>query len=195
MDWVCFLGLNPNSDYAGQEDNGNCYAPGEIMHRLTKNPAYSASRMYAPRVMPHRYNPRPYNCLSRRAGPCGAAMPTRGRGVGRQCHATEGWQGADRLNIDETAVCFVEYCSMLTRVRCVLFFFLQMRPVSEKSSRRAVGSRATPAHRTARPTHTLHIAPRWRLLTAFAWLPYSIEHTHQAAAAEQQQQHHHHQHS
>ena len=45
-----------------------------------------------------------------------------------------------RCNIDETAVCFV-----LTRLICVLFFFL--RPVSEKSRRRAVGSGATHAYR------------------------------------------------
>ena len=76
---------------------------------------------------------------------------------------------------------------MLTRVLCAVIFFLQTRPVSEKTSHRAVGSGGTHAHRTARPTHTLHIAlpiaPRWRLLTAFARLTYSIEHTHLAEAA------------
>ena len=87
-------------------------------------------------------------------------MPTRGRGPAKSCG---GGSAGCRCNIDETAVCFV-----LTRVLCVLFFFL--RPVSEKRRRRAVGSGATHAyislHRKARPTHTLPIAPRWRGLTA-----------------------------
>ena len=37
-----------------------------------------------------------------------------------------------RCNIDDTAVCFVDYCSMLTRVLCVLFFFCCRRDRSAK---------------------------------------------------------------
>ena len=54
---------------------------------------------YSPRVKPHRYTPRHFNNLSRRAAPCGEAMPTRGRGEGQQSHAAEGWQGADATSI------------------------------------------------------------------------------------------------
>ena len=82
--------------------------------------------------------------------------------------------------------CFVDYCSTLTRVLCVLFCLLQKCLVVV-----VLWAMGQHTHRTARPTHTLHIAPRWRRLTAFAWLPYSIEPTHLAAAAEQQQQQQH----
>ena len=37
-----------------------------------------------------------------------------------------------RCNIDDTAVCFVDYCSMLTRVLCVLLFFCYRRDRSAK---------------------------------------------------------------
>ena len=71
-----------------------------------------------------------------------------------------------RCNIDDTTVCCVYYCSMLTRVLCVLFFLLQQtRAVSEKSRSRALGlGRVTAphAHHTALPTHAQHNVPRWR---------------------------------
>ena len=130
-------------------------------------PASSASRMYAPRVMLHRYTPRDYNHLSRRAGPCGEAMPTRGRGEGQLTATSNGGGLAGcRCNIDETAVCFV-----LTRVLCVLFFFFPTDATGQrKKSSSCFGLWADTRislHRTARPTHTLPIAPRWRRLTAF----------------------------
>ena len=103
------------------------------------------------RTKGHRYTPRHYNYLRRRAGPCGEAMPTRGRGKGRLSHAAED----SVLYADAGALCV-----------CAFFF---LRPVSKKG-RRAVGSGATHAyislHRTARPTNTLPLAPRWRRLTA-----------------------------
>ena len=167
MDWVCFLGLNPNSDYAGQEDNGNCYAPGEIMHRLTKNPAYSASRMYAPRVMPHRYTPRHYNYLSRTACPCGEAMHARPRR--RQAKSCGGGLAGCRFNIDDTAVCFVDHCSMLTRVLRVLFFFFCRRDRSAKKLFVVLWALGRHTHIAQHaPRTTMHIAPRWRLLTTFS---------------------------
>ena len=128
-------GLEPNNNYVGQ-DNPHC--PG----RMNTSPEQESSIIYVThvRTKDHRYTPRHYNYLSRRAGPCGEAMPTRGRGERRLSRAAEGWQGAD-ANIYETAVRFV-----LTRLLCVLFFFF-LRPVSEKSRRRAVCSGATRAHR------------------------------------------------
>ena len=51
------------------------------------------------RTKGHRYTPRHDNYLSRRAGPCGEAMSTRGRGLGRLSHAAEGWQGADATSM------------------------------------------------------------------------------------------------
>ena len=76
-----------------------------------------------------------------------------------------------RCNIDETAVCVVDYCSMLARVLCALFFFWSR---CERSAKKvvvlwALGRVTAPcAHRTARPTHALHNVPPWRRLTAFA---------------------------
>ena len=71
--------------------------------RMNTSPEQETSiihvKTYSPRVKPHRYTPRHFNNLSRRAAPCGEAMPTRGRGEGQQSHAAEGWQGADATSI------------------------------------------------------------------------------------------------
>ena len=91
----------------------------------------------------------------RRHGPCGEAMPTRGRRrpTTKSCG---GVLAGCRCNIDDTAVCFVDYCSMLTRVRRVLLCFCCRR---ERSAKRvivlwALMGRVRPrhTHRTARPT-------------------------------------------
>ena len=72
-----------------------------------------------------------------------------------------------RFNNDDSAICFVDYCcGMLIFV--VGFFFAA---VSEESIvvLWALGRVTAPhGHRTARPTHALHNAPRWRRLKPFA---------------------------
>ena len=64
------------------------YAARAMLHRYAPRTAASHGRWFAPQ-------PRHYSYLSRKAGPCGEAMPMRGRGEGRQGQAAEGWQGAD----------------------------------------------------------------------------------------------------
>ena len=67
----------------------------------------------------------------------------------RPAKSCSGGLAGCRCNIDDTAAC--DYCSILTRVSS-----------GQRKSSRALGSGATHAHRTARPTHALHNAPRWR---------------------------------
>ena len=66
-----------------------------------------------------------------------------------------------RCNVDEAAVCFV-----LTRALCVLFFSTTGQRKESLSCCGLWGDTRISLHRTARPTHTLPIAPRWRRLTA-----------------------------
>ena len=113
--------------------------------------AGSHGRWFAPHQS--TISPKARPCQREAAAKAGKAMRRRVGRVQMQHH--------------DTAVCFVGYCSMLMRVLCAVFFLLQTRAVGEKSTR-ALGSGATHAHRTARPTHALHNAPRWRQLTAFA---------------------------
>ena len=91
-------------------------------------------------------------------GPCGEAMPTRGRR--RPAKSCGGVLAGCRCNIDDTAVCFMDYCSMLTRVLHVLFYCCCRR---ERSGKKvivlwALGRVTAPhTHRTARPTHMASI--------------------------------------
>ena len=93
-----------------------------------------------------------------RHGPCGEATLTRGRR--RPEKSCDGVLAGCRCNIDDTAVCFVDYCSMFTRVLQVLFCFCCRR---ERSAKRvivlwALGRVTAPhAHRTARPMHMASI--------------------------------------
>ena len=80
----------------------------------------------------------------------------------RQSHAAEGWQ-VGRVQMQHRwhrhLLCRLLQHADAGALRDVVFL-LQTRPVREKRSRRAVGSGAAHAHRTARPTHTLHIVPK-----------------------------------
>ena len=106
-------------------------------------------------------------------GPCGEAMPTRGRGEGRQRHVAEGWQGAGATSMIPPRALSTKLPHIDAGAWCpnLLFFLLQTPSSGHRKSSRALGPAATHAHRTARPTHTPNNAPRWRRWTAFALLP------------------------
>ena len=96
--------------------------PGRIKYRLSKKPASSTSRtgMCAPRVMRHRCTPRHISLTKGRPLWRGHAHARPRRTPAKSCG---GGLAGCRCNINKTTVCFVDYCSMLTRVLCVLFFF------------------------------------------------------------------------
>ena len=107
-----------------------------------------------------------YRCITQHAPrthrpsrPVSSIGNHRGRSEGRQSHAAEGWQTAYATSM--TPPCALS--SILQHADagalCAVLFLLQTRPVSENRSCRDLGFGATHAHRTARPTHTLHIAP------------------------------------
>ena len=81
--------------------------------RMNTSPEQQTSIIYVAyvRTKGHRYTPRHYDYLSRKTGPCGEAMPTRGRGEGRQSNAAEGWQGADATSITPP-------CALSTTAAC-----------------------------------------------------------------------------
>ena len=111
------------------------------------------------------------------------AMSTRGRREGRQSRVAirGGGLAGYRCNIDNSAVCLADCCcSMLIRgcsAVCCLFFLQSAKKAAVVLW--GLGHVTAPhGHRTARPTHALHNAPRWRRLILFAWLPQSTEPTH-----------------
>ena len=101
-----------------------------------------------------------------RHGPCGITMPTRGRREGRKSHEAESWRGADATSMTPPRASST-FSSMQTRVLCVLFLSHQTLLVAAAGAKRcrAMANQVTHAQCTARATHALHKAPRWRRMT------------------------------
>ena len=125
---------------------------------MSKKPASSTSRIYAHSMADglrrHQVTTRtPTKTWPVRRGHANT-RPPKAEKVMRRC------LGGCRCNIDDTAVCFADYCSMLTRVLQALFCFCCRR---ERSAKRvivlwALGRVTAPhAHRTARPMHMASI--------------------------------------
>ena len=172
------LGLEPSSNLLGHDNSQLPRANEHIVLSRNHDHLYT-SRRYARRKREGRrlawqmvFATKPRYCYPspKAYGPCGEAMPTRGCGEGQQSPAADGWQGADATSMTPRCGvgCRLLNCSMLTRVLRVLSVVFA---AEVPGSCRALGSGATHTHHTARPTQTLHIAPRWHRLTFFSWLP------------------------
>ena len=173
---IVFLGgLEPHNNLAGQDNTQLPRANGHIAWERNQN-HLSTSRMYAQRQregaklawqMVCTTTPSYYH-LSPKTWPVwwGHANAPKGNRVMRRMVGRVQMQHRWHRG----AVCVVEYLTAACWRGCSVCFF-SAAYVLVPGSRRALGSRATQAHRTASPTHTLHIAPRWRRLTTLAWLP------------------------
>ena len=120
---------------------------------MSKKPASSTLSMYLHRMADGLHHTKLLLVRHQRHGRCGEAMTTRGRR--RPVKSCGGVLVGYRGNIDDTAVCFMDYRSMMTRVLCALLFFCCRR---ERSAKKvtvlwALGRVTAPhAHGTARPT-------------------------------------------
>ena len=160
--FFCGFGTKQQSRWPGQPK----IAPGEWTHRMNKKPASSIYVTYVHTASARRRQARMADGLrhhtkllpSLTKGMARAARPCQREAAAKASEVM--WWRVGRVQMQHHwhggAVCVVDYWSMLTRVRCVLFCFVANVP----GSRVAWGSWATRAHQTARPTHTLYIAPR-----------------------------------
>ena len=132
----------------------------------------SHGRWFAPHRVTTRFSPKAWP--SRRG--CANARPP-------QRPATScggGLTGCRRCNTDDTTVCFADYCSMLTRVLCVLFFFAAGVSGQRKSRSRALGSGVCDcAARTPHSTPHARTAQRAPVPSIDSLRMTAVEHTRQ----------------
>ena len=128
-----------------------------------------------------------YYLSYQRHGPCGEAMPTRGRREGRESHAAEGSQGANATSMTLPCSPTTYCCSMLTWVLRVLSFFLvQTRAVTGKRSRDLGPGVCDGATRTPHSTPHARTAQRAPVGSVDSLRMTAVghrAHTHAAAAA------------